>query len=159
MLVLSGMGRRSITMLRVELCLKNSTIFWCLRRLLTLYSQTQQVLLAFFVITPRACAKGKVVDLFPSVAKKFWRWRELAPSRTSELIWSFENTPILLTCTCYWAESLPLAAISAVFYYYYYYYYPVHFVSHFIYGHESRPQHIYHVFTITYIHVHAQHTI
>ena len=33
-------------------------------------------------------------------------------------------------------------------------YYPVHFVSHFIYGHESRPQHICHVFT--YIHAHAQ---
>ena len=33
-------------------------------------------------------------------------------------------------------------------------YYPVHFVSHFIYGHESRPQLICHMFT--YIHAHAQ---
>ena len=50
-----------------------------------------------------------------SVAKKILRWRELAPSRTSEHIRSFEDTPILLTCTCYWADSLPLATISAVF--------------------------------------------
>ena len=33
-------------------------------------------------------------------------------------------------------------------------YYPVHLVSHFIYGHQSRPQIICHVFT--YIHAHAQ---
>ena len=43
------------------------------------------------------------------------RWRDLAPSKTSGHIRSFEDTPILLTCTCYLADSLPLAAISAVF--------------------------------------------
>ena len=33
-------------------------------------------------------------------------------------------------------------------------YYPIHFVSHFIYGHQSHPQIICHVFT--YIHAQAQ---
>ena len=33
----------------------------------------------------------------------------------SEHIRSIEDTPILLTCTFYWADSLPLVVISAVF--------------------------------------------
>ena len=36
-------------------------------------------------------------------------------TRTSEHIRSFEDTSILLICTCYWTDSLPLVAISAVF--------------------------------------------
>ena len=63
---------------------------------------------------PRAHAQG-VEFVFLSSPKKILRWRELAPSGTSEHIRSFEDTPILLTCTCYWADSLPLATISAVF--------------------------------------------
>ena len=66
----------------------------------------------------RACAaRGKVIEfvrcLLP-VQSKILRWLELATSRTSEHIRSFENTPIILTCTCYWADSLPLAEISAI---------------------------------------------
>ena len=49
-----------------------------------------------------------------SVAKEILRWRELAPSRTSEHIRSFEDTPIFLAFTYYLADSLPLVAISAV---------------------------------------------
>ena len=66
----------------------------------------------------RACAtRGKVIEFVCclSVGQKILRWRELATSRTSEHIRSFENNPIILTCTCYWADSLPLAGISAVF--------------------------------------------
>ena len=64
-------------------------------------------------ITLCACTGGKVI-VFQS-PKKILRWGELAPSRTSEHIGSFEDTPISLTCICYWANSLPLVAISAVF--------------------------------------------
>ena len=58
----------------------------------------------------RACAaRGKVIKfvrcLLSVVQPKILRWRELATSRTSEHIRSFENTPIILTCTCYWADS------------------------------------------------------
>ena len=58
-----------------------------------------------FVITPPACARGKVSEF---VAKKILRWRELAPSRTSEYIRSFEDNPI-----CYLADSLPGVAHTA----------------------------------------------
>ena len=56
-----------------------------------------------------------ILSFCHSVTKKKLRWHELAPSRTSEHIRSFEDTPILLTCTCYWANLLSLAAILAVF--------------------------------------------
>ena len=80
-----------------------------------------------------ACtARGKVIEfvhcLLSVCQPKILRWRELATSRASEHIRSFENTPIILTCTCYWADSLPLTGISAVFLLSG----PV--VSHFIYG-------------------------
>ena len=65
--------------------------------------------------TPRAHAQQGVK--WSSLSGQTWvlRWRELATSRTSEHIRSFENTSIIPTCTCYWADSLPLAEISAVF--------------------------------------------
>ena len=67
------------------------------------------LVLLFWICYPaRACAaRGKVCP-------KILRWRELATFRTSERI-RFENAPILLTCTCHWAHSLPLSGISAVF--------------------------------------------
>ena len=79
------------------------------------------------------------------LSKENLRWRELATTMTSECIRRFENAPILLTCTCHWADLLCCCS-----------YYPVHFVSHFIYGHQSRPQTICHVYTYIYAHARAQ---
>ena len=99
--------------------LYHSKIFWLC--MMQFWSQHWSVLVAKLgkvgmLITLRACARGKVIKfVIHSVAKKKLRLRELALSRTSEHIRSFEDTPILLTCTCYWTDSLPLAAISAVF--------------------------------------------
>ena len=95
--------------------------------------------------TARACAaRGKVIEFVRcllSVWPKILRWRKLATSRTSEHI---RSTPTILTCTCYWADSLPLAGISAVVLL------SGPLVSYFIYGHESRPQHM------PRVHAHAQ---
>ena len=55
------------------------------------------------------------LSFFLSFCKKKLRWRELATFRTSECIRRFESPSYLLTCTCHWADSLPLSGISAVF--------------------------------------------
>ena len=66
----------------------------------------------------RVCtARGKVIKFvcLSFCPKKNLRLYELATSRTSELIRRAENVLILLTCTCHWADSLPLSGIFAVF--------------------------------------------
>ena len=72
-----------------------------------------------FIVTPRAHARQGVkwssLSFCLFFLKKILRWRELATFRTSEHIIRFENAPILLTCTCHWADSFPLSGISAVF--------------------------------------------
>ena len=59
--------------------------------------------------------KWSSLSFIHSVGKKILRWRELDPSKTSEHIRSFEHSPILLVCTCYLDDLLPLTVISAVF--------------------------------------------
>ena len=64
----------------------------------------------------RACAaRGKVIEFVCLSVEKILRLCELATSRTSERIRRVENALILLTCTCHWADSLPLSGIFAVF--------------------------------------------
>ena len=92
---------------------------------------------------PARMHKCKVIDIL--AAKKILRWRELAPSRTSEHIRSIEDTPILL---------VPATGLTR-FYSWRFQLFSCPFGSHFIYGHESRPQLTCHVFT--YIHAHPQH--
>ena len=106
---------------------------------------------SFFLSLPCTHAQG-IKRLNLSVAKKILRWHELAPSRNSEHIRSFEDTPILLTCACYWADSLPLAAISAVFLL------SGPLCQPFIYGHESRTQRtcIWHTEEVGHDHVHVK---
>ena len=63
------------------------------------------------VIIPRACARGKWSS-FVIISRQTWKFWD---GVTSEHIRRFEDNLILLTCTCYWDDSLSLAAISAVF--------------------------------------------
>ena len=109
-------------------------------------------------ITPRAHAQQGVKWLSLSFClyfclsfcKKILRWRELATFRTSERIRRFENTPIYLPVPATGltrSHSLGFLLFS---------YYLVHFVSHFVYGHQSCPQIICHVYTYIYAHARAQ---
>ena len=88
-------------------------------------------------------------------------WRPFVQNRVEEIrkltpvdIWSHcpgkENpadlpsrglTPVELTISQLWKYETPELS-----------YYPVHFVSHYIYGHQSRPQIICHVYTYIYAH-------
>ena len=106
----------------------------------------------------RTCAaRGKVIkfvllSVFLSVflQKNVLRWHELATFRTSECIRRFENAPIYLPVPATGltrSHSLGFLLFS---------FYPVHFVSHFIYGHQSRPQITCHVYTYIYAHARAQ---
>ena len=96
--------------------------------------------------TPHICARWLSLSFILLVTKQNLRWHKLASSRISEHIRSMEDTPILLVSASglnhfhSWRFHL-------------FPYYPVHFGSHFIYGHVSCLQLICHVFT--YIHAHA----
>ena len=88
-------------------------------------------------------SKGESDRVCPSVclSAKNLRWRELTTFRTSKRIRRFENAPIYLSVPATGltrSHSLGFLLFS---------YYPVHFVSHFFYGHQSRPQIICHVYT------------
>ena len=111
------------------------------------------IMMVFDLFTPRVHAQQAVkwsslsfcLSVCLSFCKKILRWRELATFRTSERI---RNAPIYLPVPATGltrSHSLGFLLFS---------YYPVHFVSHFIYGHQSRPQIICHVYT--YIYAHAQ---
>ena len=105
--------------------------------------QTWQVSVFFFKVIEFVC-----LSVF--LSKEILRWRELATSRTSECIRRFETLLSYLSVpatglTC--SHSLGFLLFS---------YYLVHFVSHFIYGHQSCPQIICHVYTYIYAHACAQ---
>ena len=96
-------------------------------------------------ITPNAhaqqgvkCDRVCLLSVCPSVGKKILRWRELV---TSILIIS----EALKTLQSY----LPVPASglirSHLLGFQLFSYYPVHFVSHFIYGHRSHPQSMSHI--------------
>ena len=116
---------------------------------MTKVKQNQACTVIMVFVTPHAHAQQGVKwsSLSFCLSAKNLRWCELATFRTSEHIRRFENAPILPVPATGLTHSHSLGFLL-------FSYYPVHFVSHFIYGHQSRPQLICHMFT--YIHAHAQ---
>ena len=83
---------------------------------------------------PSVHAQGQSDWVCLSFSYLFCHQKNGVTSRTSEHVRSFDDNSISLICTCYWADLLPLTVISAVSNRL------VHFVSHFIYSHESGPR-------------------